>query len=87
MAIRAPDRGDKAVVEGEVANSSDNVVEPLGIITLVIDKTSGRMTTCIKNMEMLELRYVCQKFSKMVDDTILEIEINKIKQKKVKQGG
>lgn len=81
MAVRTPKRGDNEV-DGEAANSSDNVEQTIGIITLVIDKSQkpASFTTALKNIEIEELRLVLQQFSRLVDNAILEIEKDKIKQ-------
>jgi len=82
MAVGTPNGGNKTKVDGEVANSSDNVEEPLGIITLVIDKNKVRMTPSIKDMTMEEVRLYCQQFLRMVENTIFEVERDKIKNSK-----
>lgn len=82
MAARTPIGGTQKKVEGEVANNGKNVGDSVGILTLVLDKASGKMTPSIHNIEMGELRLMCQQFLRMIENTIFEVERDKIKNKK-----
>jgi len=57
-------------------------VDPVGILTLVFDKPNRRLAHSIKNLEMDELRGICQQFLRMVEDAIFETERYKIKNTK-----